>query len=96
MPTVPVLKWPQLLAEVGRYLYGEVSWQRQLAENLQHPHLPYRGVDTQTLKKWASGKRGVPWWVAADLLRLVCEVRAQRDQQGELVMLSLIQMEAGK
>jgi hypothetical protein len=89
----PILKWPQLLAEVGRYLYGEVSWQRQLAESLQHPHLPYQGVDLQTLKKWASGKRSVPWWVANDLLRLIREVTvAKAVKENEVTQGLLTQM----
>lgn len=90
MPPPPILEWPQLLAEVGIYLYGEVSWQRQLAEALQHPHLPYRGVDVQTLKKWVSGKRGVPWWVANDLLRLTREVAESRKEKGEKVEQGLL------
>lgn len=87
-----ILEWPQLLAEVGRYLYGEVSWQRQLAEALQHPHLPYQGVDVTTLKKWVSGKkRGVPWWVANDLLRLCREVadsRREKEREVEEALLT--------
>lgn len=77
----PILEWPQLLSEVGQYLYGKVSWQRQLAEALQHPHLPYRGVDLSSLKKWMAGSRGVPWWVATDLLRLIREVGRERVQK---------------
>lgn len=84
------LSYPQLLAEIGRYLYGEVSWQRQLAEALQHPNLPYQGVDPQSLKKWVSGKRGVPWWVAAELLRLVQEAREQKDRTGRAVYRELL------
>jgi hypothetical protein len=77
------LSYPQLLAEVGRYLFGEVSWQRQLAEALQHPNLPYRGVDPQSLKKWVAGRRGVPWWVAAELLRLVQEAQEEKQRKGD-------------
>jgi len=78
---MPILKWPQLLVEVGKHLYGEVSWQRQLAESLQHPNLDYQGVDVQTLKKWVAGTRGVPWWVANDLLRLTREVARERAEK---------------
>lgn len=80
--TIRPSPYPQLLAEVGIYLFGEVSWQRQLAEALQHPDLPYRGIDPQSLKKWVSGRRGVPWWVSAELLRLVREAREEKDQIG--------------
>lgn len=90
MSKIPSLSYPQLLAEVGRYLYGEVSWQRQLAEALQHPHLPYQGVDPQSLKKWVSGRRRVPWWVAAELLRLVQEAREEKDRTGSELHRELI------
>lgn len=90
MPPPTILEWPQLLAECGRHLFGEVSWQRQLAEALQHPHLSYQGVDPQTLKKWVSGKRGVPWWVANDLLRLTREVAESRKEKGKEVEQGLL------
>lgn len=92
MPKPASLYYPQLLAEVGIYLFGEVSWQRQLAEALQHPHLSYQGVDPQSLKKWVSGKRGVPWWVAAELLRLVEEAREEKARTGSELHRELIEM----
>lgn len=61
---------PEMLAEVGRSLYGE-RWQLPLADDL--------GINRETIRRWLSGHTPLPadHGVFADVAGIICNRRAE-------------------
>ncbi len=69
---------PELLRRVGDMLYG-AGWQRALARGLGplHPKKARESIDDRLVRRWASGERPIPGWVATAAIGMLDSAEAE-------------------